>query len=412
MSDRPTKRESGFSLLEMTISIALGAIVLGAAVQIYIQGVKATWTTTQRAELQQDFRAASNILTKDLSLAGAGLTQGAAIALPSGTAPLYGCAQTASPYFCYINNSSSGAYPAGSVAYPTQGATYYLYGLLPGYNDGPTLLTAQGATDVVTVAYTDANLYLDCYTAAITSTTTVTFTLPTPVAPATGSANCTAPGGNAGVQAANDSAVGLTAGDLVLFTFGTTNVVAEVTAVTGTTAAGTVPAAGTVYTVTFAAGDALNMNQGKTINNSLAYQFTNGPVTGYATRILVISYYIDNSPNPPRLMQQVSGHSWAPVAENVVYMKFSYDMYNSSSGSAVVNQCQPGNNTTACNLLNGSTGSSGLLPNQITKINILNMAMDSTLNGSLLGQGGGYQRLDLQTSVSARNLTYVNNYPN
>jgi len=40
------------------------------------------------------------------------------------------------------------------------------------------------------------------------------------------------------------------------------------------------------------------------------------------------------------------------------------------------------------------------------------MAMDSTLNGSLLGQGGGYQRLDLQTSVSARNLTYVNNYPN
>ena len=49
--------------------------MLGAAVQIYIQGVGATWTVTQRAEMQQDFRAASNMLTKDLSLAGAGLGQ-------------------------------------------------------------------------------------------------------------------------------------------------------------------------------------------------------------------------------------------------------------------------------------------------------------------------------------------------
>ena len=39
MSERSTKRKSGFSLLEMVIAMALGLIVLGAAVQIYIQGV-------------------------------------------------------------------------------------------------------------------------------------------------------------------------------------------------------------------------------------------------------------------------------------------------------------------------------------------------------------------------------------
>src|ERR1700683_2380846 len=100
MSDRSTKRESGFSLLEMVISMALGTIVLGAAVQIYIQGVSATWMVTQRAEMQQDFRAASDMLTKDLSLAGAGLTPGAAIALPSATTPEYGCDQTPK---CYLN---------------------------------------------------------------------------------------------------------------------------------------------------------------------------------------------------------------------------------------------------------------------------------------------------------------------
>jgi hypothetical protein len=59
-----------------------------------------------------------------------------------------------------------------------------------------------------------------------------------------------------------------------------------------------------------------------------------------------------------------------------------------------------------------SGASTGLLPNQITKINIQNMAIDSTLQGSQFGPGNGFQRMDLQTSVSARNLTYVNNYSN
>jgi len=38
------------------------------------------------------------------------------------------------------------------------------------------------------------------------------------------------------------------------------------------------------------------------------------------------------------------------------------------------------------------------------------MAMDSTVMGAQYGSSG-YQRMDLQTSVSARNLTYTNNYP-
>lgn len=390
MSDRSTKRESGFSLLEMIIAMALGTVVLGAAVQVYIQGVQATWTTSQRAELQQDFRAASNMLTSDLSLAGAGLNPGAAIALPSATAPVYGCAQTgASPAPCYL-----GAANATSVAYPTHSGANYLYGLLPGYDAGPTLLTAQGATDVTTVVYTDNNFYLDCYTATINTATKVTFTLP-----GTTSANCTSPTGNTGAQAVNDSAVGLTAGDLVLFTFGTANVVAEVT--TAATAAGVTK---------FAASDALNMNQGTTVNNSLAYQFTNGTLTGYASRILVISYYIDNTLTPPRLMRQVSGHTPVPVGENVVYLKFTYDLFNTSTGAPAAACSNPGAVSDGC-----SGASTGLLPNQITKINIQNMAMDSTLQGSQVGTGGtgsGYQRMDLQTSVCARNLTYVNNYPN
>ena len=69
MSDS-MKRAKGFSLLEMIIAMALGTLVLGAAVQIYSQGVAATWTVSQRAEMQQDFRAASNMLTGTLASLG------------------------------------------------------------------------------------------------------------------------------------------------------------------------------------------------------------------------------------------------------------------------------------------------------------------------------------------------------
>jgi hypothetical protein len=213
-------------------------------------------------------------------------------------------------------------------------------------------------------------------------------------------------------QAVNDAVVGLTPGDLVLMTLGGGQVVAEVT---GAVSVSTNGAGQTIYTVPFANGDPLNMNQTPASVTAPALPGLNSAVknsTGSSpARLLVITYYLDNTVTPARLMRQISGHSPIPVAENVVYMKFSYDLFNSATSAPVVNQCKPGDNTTACNLLNGSSGSAGLLPNQITKINILNMAMDSTLMSSQFGQSNGYQRMDLQTSVSARDLTYTNNYP-
>jgi len=375
MSGCSTKRESGFSLLEMVVSMALGMIILGAAVQVYVQGVSATWTVTQRAEMQQDFRAASNILKNDLSLAGAGLGQGAAIPLPtSTTVPLYGCDQTST---CYLNSTS--------VNYPLNGGTPFMYGLLPGYGLGPTVNSMS--TDIVTVIYTDPTFALDCYTATLTNATTVTFALP-------GTLTCTLPMGVTTPQAISGGGLGLTAGDLIWFAFGSTQVVAEVTAVSGNT-------------VTFAANDILKMNQATTAANSLAYTYTkSGSVTGTAQRILVITYYLDTTVTPSRMMRQISGHSPMPVAENIVYLNFTYDLFNATTGTPALAQCSPGTSATC----NPSPGSVGLLPTQITKINISHMDIDSTVKSGMFGQNG-YQRMDLQTSVSARNLTYVNNYP-
>lgn len=377
MSERLTKRQSGFSLLEMVIAMALGTIVLGAAVQLYSQGVGATWTVSQRAEMQQDFRAASGMLTRDLSLAGAGLGNNVQIGLPTtSTTPVYGCDQSLT---CYINGSAA--------AYPKQGTAPYLYGLIPGWKYGPTLNAAQGPTDVVTVVYTDSGFFLNCYAVSITSATVAKFTLNSPLPP-----NCVLPSGVTAPQNVNDAVAGLTPGDLVWFTLtpgagcvGCTPsvVVAEVTGTTSTSP--------TTYNVSFATGDVLKMNQTTATSGSLANVVAD---VGTATRILVITYYIDNSFAPPRLMRQVSGHSPMPVAENVVYLKFSYDLYNSNTGLVEPNQTDGG-------------VSLGLTPNQITKINILHMSMNSTLKGAK----GGYQGMDLQTSVSARDLTYSNSYP-
>jgi hypothetical protein len=347
-------------------------------VGLYSKALTATWTVSQRTELQQDFRAASNLLTKDLSMAGAGLGNSVQIALPSGAGiqlPVYGCDQTPT---CYING--------GAVAYPTQGAVPYLYGLIPGWKFGPTLNAAAGPTDIVTVVNSDTNFLLNCYDATVNAAgTAVTFLEVTfPQRPA----NCVIPLPLLQPQAINDTAVGLTPGDLVMFqvTVGglTSSLIAEVTNVT------VVSNAPRTYNVAFAAGDPLHMNQPAAAAGSLGNAKN---ATGLANRIFVNTYYIDNTINPPRLMRQVSGHSPVPVAEGVAFLQFSYDLYDFLSGQILTNQPDGG-------------AASGLTPSQITKANILHMSMRSTSQGVK-----GYQGLDLSTSVSTRDLTFNNRFP-
>src|SRR5271155_5341087 len=98
-SMQPTSRsrQFGFTFIELMVSLVLGMMVVGAAVKLFSQGVDATWVISQRAEMQQDLRATENLMLKDISLAGAGLTgvSGESVALPSANgSPIYGCDQT------------------------------------------------------------------------------------------------------------------------------------------------------------------------------------------------------------------------------------------------------------------------------------------------------------------------------
>jgi hypothetical protein len=380
---RTLKSSLGFSLLELTIAASIGAVVVVTAADLMSRGMKASWITSQKAELQQDFRAASNLLQRDISMAGAGALgqQGLAanaVGLPFGlgTLPVYPCSGLVT---CnYVNGAP--------VAYPTSGGAPYIYSIIPGPNLG--IIMPAGPTDIVTVVTADANLALNCYTAAINAAATVvTFQLPSPL-PGT----CVLPTGVAAPQPLNAAVVGLQGGDMILF--GTKAVGVVTGAVTACAPTGTNTAC---FSVPFAGTDPGHVNQPTAPTGSLL-QFVgvgapaSTAISVSAVRLLTVTYYLAIPPATglPTLMRLQSGKAPAPVAENVVYLKFTYDVNNNGVIDA-----------------NQATLPAGTNPGMITKVNIAHMSMRS----QQAKYNVGYQGLDLQTSIAARNLTSQQEYP-
>jgi prepilin-type N-terminal cleavage/methylation domain-containing protein len=376
---RALQKTRGFTLLELMVSMGIGLIVLASGLQIYSSVMRATFVTSERSEMQQDFRAAANLLQRDLSMAGSGALgqQGLAansVGLPSGvgsTVPIYPCSATTCNY---VNGSS--------VAYPGSPAAPLVYSIIPGNNVGITVNAAEGPTDIITVSYADANLAMNCYTVDVVSATVVIFELPVAL-PGT----CVLPTGVVTVPALNAAGIGLQAGDYILFSTTAAGVVSNVT-----TTAVTSGAYSSAYQVTFNNGDPGHINQPSVAVGSMKQLPVGISATLSAVRMLQITYYLDISPIDsvtPRLMRIQSGKNPAPVAEGVSCLKFSYDVDN----DGVYTPNQP-------SLPAGTT------PNMITKVNILHMSLRSQLKGTT-----GYQSIDLQTSVGARNLTMGQEYP-
>jgi len=368
----------GFTLLEMMISLALGLTVISATLLLFKQSVSMNNVTSQRAELQSDFRAASNLLARDIGMAGAGspgqtgLATGGVPMTP--TPAVYPCSTTTCNY---INGAS--------VAYPSLAGAYYLYSVIPGPNLGITVNGQQ--TDIITVSYTDANLALNCYNVTYTSATVLTFTQQSPLStPCQSSLTMTGAATPQPLNGSSGNPVGLFPGDMLMIS--TTSGPAAMAVVSSVGAVGTCGGQ-PCYPVTFASGDPGRVNQaaGTGSISSLSALTLTG-----AVRQLVITYYLDISPVDgvtPRLMRVQNGKTPVPVAENVVYLKFTYDV--DSGGTYYPMQ---------------TTLPAGTNPTMITKVNIAHMAMRSQLH-----QLAGYQGLDLQTSIAPRNLTFGQEYP-
>ena len=371
------KSQRGFTLLEFMVASAVGLIVIMAMTQLFRMGMNATFTVTQRAETQQNMRAAIELMTKDISLAGSGLPSGGLQLAVAGGNSKVACNQGGT---CYV---PADTYPTGN----------YMYGILPGFGNGvqgAAVITAAPAAvnDSITSIYCDYNFSLSNFKFTFPTTTSATVAV---VNAAVTPNNILAPGG-------------LNVGDLLLFLVSTSG---NGKTAQGTSAAQTAAAVAEItglpnnLTINFAGGDALNFNQAATAANSLAnaiFNLGSGLGAGNqvtACRLNAVTYFLQVPPaggtiQTPRLMRQVNGLNAVPVADNIINMQFSYDVINSVAGTMSANQSNP--------------VGAGLSPALIQKVNMWVMGQ------SLTSAGNKNQSMYLASSVAARNLSFCNSY--
>src|SRR6266446_2831708 len=112
MTIQTANSERGFTLLELLVASSIGLLVILAMTSLFKTGMDATFTVTQRAETQQNMRAAIELMTKDLGLAGAGLPSGGLQLVTGGTLSKFACDQTGT---CYVPNNT---YPNSGTGTP------------------------------------------------------------------------------------------------------------------------------------------------------------------------------------------------------------------------------------------------------------------------------------------------------
>ncbi|MFZ0297421.1 MAG: prepilin-type N-terminal cleavage/methylation domain-containing protein [Candidatus Sulfotelmatobacter sp.] len=381
-----SKSQRGFSLLEMLVASAIGLIAIMAMTQLFNMGMNATLTVTQRADTQENMRAGIELMTKDISMAGAGL--------PSGGLQL-ATADGASKVAC---NQAGTCYLTGDV-YPLSGSgvANYMYGILPGAGNGvqssAVIAAAPAAVnDSITSIYCDYNFPLVNFAFSFPSSTQVTVGPALPANIVAGDpTNILAPGG-------------LNVGDLLLFTVNTpgtgkgnqgTSYVQQAAAV------GEITGIPNNTTINFATSDALNLNQ--TGTNSLASVATAYAAAGCppnitcitVCRLYAVTYFLQVPPaggtlQTPRLMRQVNGLTAVPVADGIINLQFSYDVINNSLGTISANQANP--------------IGAGLSPALIQKVNIW------VMGESVTQAGKKSQSMYLASSVSTRNMSFCNSY--
>jgi prepilin-type N-terminal cleavage/methylation domain-containing protein len=361
-----TKRAAGFTLVELLVAVALGLIVLAATTQLFKGGMDATVLVSQQSDMQQNVRAALNLIAKDVSMAGSGLPSGG-LALPNG-------AGSSSPLFAVDPNRAwlaNNTYPAGVVA----GAPIpnYMYGVIPGPANGmelggPGSIVATGQpVDAITVIYADYSFPLNQYSVVFP-------------APADGTAiNVTPPAAPPPGFPAILSPTGIQVGDLILLTNSLGSAVGEVTGITN--------AGGTIQ---FSDADSLNINQSGALKGNIKY--IAGGANTVANRVWAITYFVEvpNNGQPPRLMRQVSGQTPVPVSDNIIGLTFTYDVCDGTNG--------PNCSAISDPILKGFS------PNQINKVNI------QIKGQSLLAYTKKSRSMVLGTSVSTRSLSFKDRY--
>jgi prepilin-type N-terminal cleavage/methylation domain-containing protein len=388
-------KKAGFTLLELMIGMALTVILLYAVVQVFRDATNTNALVVQAADMTDNLRAGLNYIQQDLQQAGEGIPIGG-INIPytsngSSTSP---CGTTAA-----IVRPELG----GTTTFPPCNST--LPAVEPGNELGPaitapdatagTVANPNSITDEITMLYADHQSPNGLNNQTIYSTS-ATSSNPCPngsislsgtTLTVTFDSNC--------IVLTSSPYTTINVGDLIMLT--NTNqpsgALLTVTAVSGNT-------------LTFATGDAFKLN-GRTEGSGTVQYLENAsgsctattastscfPVPTTATRVFMISYYLDNVSAPPfvRLIRQVNLNSAIPVGETLENLQFTYNFVDGVNNPS-----------------NQSTVPSGDSESEIRSVNVYLGARSSYE----VHQGGtyGFSRNNLMTQVSLRSMAFTQRY--
>jgi len=372
------RKQAGFSLIELLVSIAVTGVILGATLLAFRDAANTQRGVSYSSDMNDNLRAALNLIQQDLILAGTGI--------PTGGIPIPNNPNTAGT--CNTDVPPNRPTLSGTLTFPT--CNFVLPAIEPGSALGP-LITAPDAvtgnpsnpnsfTDIITVMYADNALALD--NDPINTTTC-------PGGSITASGNAVT--FDSTCQSLNPSTgVTINPGDLIMFSNAKGNAIQTVTSVSS-------------QTVNMVAGDAFNLNgrtdpQGtiKQLQNTDALGNPNGtypPTT--ATRIWMVSYYLDNITDPAhvRLVRRVNFDptplAQLAVGETLENMQFTYNYVD-----GVTN---PSNQVGV---------PAGYSENQIRSVNVFLGARSNYYDQ----QRQRYTRVNLQTQISLRSMAYRSRY--
>ena len=371
------KKARGFTLVELMLAIAITAIAIAAAFLLFRDSVKTNANVTQAADVSDNMRAGLNLIVQDLIQTGTGIPTGG-ISIPN-TIDASGCnigAPVNRPP-AVLNLTFAGPNSA------TPHCNVILPAIEPGFGLGPKVIGPDGATvpatDIITMMYADNTLSL--LQKAVNGTACPNGSVAADGSTITFDNNCVTLGA-AGIP--------VNPGDLLMIynSNNSNGILQTVTSVSG-------------QTLRFDSGDAFNLNGRSTTEVAGTIRqlqnLTGGVPDGTypptsATRIWMITYYVDTTTDPlhPRLMRQVNFNTPQTVAESLESLNFTYNFADGTSPAPV-------NQTTVPP------------PDNENQIRSVNVYMGARSAASKAGSNR-HIRSNLSTQVALRSMAYFDTY--
>ncbi len=364
---RPRGSESGYSLIELLVSLGIFSAIMGATMAGLSNANRAGQIVIGMSSMNSGLRAGMDLMVRDLLQVGSGLPPSHVIEIPSGTG--------STPIKLPGPPGSNFALEAGRPDIPA---------VMPFPGGGPRVV--PGGADADEVIPTDAlivlmadNAFLDVPLTAITPTSIVV--APGPV-----------------LDSGPDR---VTPGQLMMVTKGSATTLLQVTDVDVA-----------ARRLIFAPDDSLNLNQPGAQFGTLAAvnasDPANSPALTRVSRIRMIGYYLDATTDPsrPRLVRRVNNGSptefdnltlGTAVAIDVENLQFTYDVVDGETNPANVRMTEEDRDGTGRCFPNACDEA------QIRKVNIV-------VSGRTQRMDNGAVRNMLTSQVSFRGMAFVDEY--